>query len=286
MKVVYKNKRGSLTFGGGSQADLNMTAIEGLGPVNKTVNSITYYGKPGIETTNITDGSRTITLSGDLLMSARAQYARMMSILDIPGTLMIYLPDGEARLIDVSYTSVVPGERYADYRTYVIQFNCDNPYFRSSNELMFRAYEKINHLNSSFSLPGIFTSEYGNTVLKYDGNATVEPGQIWIYAKEKEEVDVSTDEGIGILIENTTNGEFIRLEYPISAGDFIKIDVAGRSIKNQTGLELMEHVAKDSFLTGFHLEPGENRIRAYNYQGTLNVTVRIFYTDYFVEAVF
>ena len=286
MKVIYTNKRGSLTFGGGSHPYFNMTAIEGLGPVSKITNSITYYGKPGIDTVNVTDGSRTISLSGDLLLSARSQYSQMMSILDIGGVFEIHLPDGEKRVIDVSYTSITPGEIQGKWRTYVIQFFCDNPYFRSSNELMFRAYEKINHFNSNFSFPGVLTTEYGNSILNYAGNASAEPGQIWIYAKAKADVDFSVDEDIGILIENVTNGEKIRLEYPLSAGDFIKIDAPGRSIKNQSGTELMEHVAIDTFLTGFHLEPGENQIRVYNYQGTLDVSVRIFYTDYFVEAVF
>ncbi len=287
MKLIYKNKRGSLTFGGGSQNDFNITGdIEGLGPVDKRVNTITYYGMSGADTTNITDGTRAITFSGDLLMTTRAQYAYMMSVLSVPGVLTIELPDGERRLIDVAYTSVTPTGRHGAWRTYTVQLNCDYPYFRSSNEIMFRAYEKINLLDSDFTLPGVFTTEYSNTILNYKGNASAEPGQIWIYADAKDMVDFSSDEGSGILISNLTNGESIRLEYSLSAGELIKINVAERSIVNQNGAELMRYVNLDTFFDGFHLEPGENLIKAYNYQKTLNVTIRMFYTDYFVEAIF
>lgn len=286
MQFEFANKRGAVIFGGGSRNDFNLTKIEGLGLVEKTAQSAAFFGQPGQETINVTSGSRVITASGDLLKFERRIFANMMSVFDIPGIFTIIFPDGERRLIDVSYSSVTPGEEHGQWQQYVIQMHCDYPYFRSSNEKLFRAYEKINHLDSGFSLPGIFTTEYGRQVLNYEGNAPCTESQFIIYVSEKNDVELTEDEGIGISINNVTTNECIKFEYEMSAGDMFKINIGARQITNRSGEDLTRFISNDTFLDGFHLEPGHNFISVYNYQGNLEVKVMMFYTDHYAEAVF
>lgn len=286
MQIEYSNKRGTVIFGGGSRNDFNMTAIEGLGPVEKRAEAASFYGQPGVETINISDGSRTITISGDLLKLNRKVYANALSVLNLPGVLTIIFSDGERRLIDVSYVNVTPGDECGAWQKYVIQFHCDYPYFRSSNERLVKSYEKVDHIDTEFTLPGVFTTESGNKAVNYQGNARCDESQIFIYVTENPNPELTQDEGSGISISNATTGESIRFTYTMQAGDVYTINIGKRKITNQNGTDLTRYISNDTFLDGFHLEPGENTIRTHNYQGTLNVEIMMFYTDYWIEAVY
>lgn len=284
MKINYENERGSLTFGGGSRSDFNLTKIEGLGIVDKVVTTATYYNQPGRQTLNAIDGPRTITISGDLKLTAREQYADMMSILSLSGVLTVEQADGTRRLIDIANTSVTPGERYGKWRTYVIQFYADSPYFRGTNETVFNAYGLTNYINSTFRFPGVFSTTFNDSFLNYAGNAIAEPTQIVITASATPDILESAD--IGVLIKNETTGEAIKLNYQIQACEQITIDIKKREIYNQYGDDLMQHVDSETFLDGFHLKPGNNLIHITNYQTNIDMAVNITYTDMFCEAVF
>ena len=284
MKLKYKNSRGTLTFGGGSQTDFNLTKIEGLGNVEKVVSTATYYGQAGVQTLNAIDGARTITVSGDLLLTSRAQYATMMSILSLAGVLTVELDNDTKRLIDIAYTSVTPSDNHGKWRTYVIQFHADNPYFYGDTETEIVIYGAgTKYIDAAFLFPHEF-SEGNNTTISYSGDADCEPEKIYIVAVGT--VDVLQGGGKGIEITNTTSGASIRLDYEIKDGEIITIDVAQRTIKNQYGDDLMQYLDPETFIDGFKLVFGTNQLYINSYQTNVDMTVTMVYKNWYCEAVF
>ena len=113
MFLKFTSEVGTLIFGADdmSTSFFRLTAAEGLSFPEKSFSAAVYANTRGQKTVGTYVGPRTITLSGDVLLTQDTAHAlsEAAHILDKPGTLEIHFDDRKPRKIDCSCSAFVPG---------------------------------------------------------------------------------------------------------------------------------------------------------------------------------
>jgi len=283
MYFKFSNKIGTLIFGTDKREKslFRLTGADGLSIPDKTFTAAVYSNIRGRETVGTYICPRTITVSGDVIITSSTVHAMSEAahILDFPGTLEIHFDDKKPRKIDCICSSFIPGEKKGKYALFVIQFICDDPFFCDVSETRVSAFGVKGRLNSDFTFPGVFSTRISRSNIFCTGNAATEPVFKVAVMKENE------SESPSICITNHTIGCSINLNHSASAGDIITIDTAKRKIYNQKGENLLKYLADDSFFSDFYLVPGNNDIEVRVY-GTIDaVNVECIYYERYIEAV-
>lgn len=281
MRIKLYNSAGSVILEGRpeGEASFGITAVEGLGLPEKRFDTVTYAGMPGHETVNCRAEPRTITISADIPGSRRylKKYAQLMTILDDECTIEI--SDGTMRRkINGRCCEFVQGELYGEYRTYVIQFICDYPYFTDLSQTETNIYRRIDMIDDGFILPGVLTKRISEGDIGYLGSTPTAP----IFEIEVISAAADMEE---ILIENTIHGEFIRIYCDTDINKKITVDLENGRITDSAGNDLMGCISDDSFLDEFHLHPGSNCIKVTNSGSDTAMRVTCRYTNKYLEAV-
>lgn len=283
MYFKFTNETGSIIFGTDKRSDsiFRLTAAEGLSIPEKNFTAAVYANLRGQETVGTYICPRTITISGDVLITKGSVniLSEAAHILDKPGSLEVHFDEKRTRKIDCTCSSFVPGEKRGRYTLYVIQFICDDPYFYDTDCTEAEAFGVQPLINSTFSFPGVFSTRVTRSNIYCEGNANTEP-IFKISVTEKNESDSPE-----LCITNHTTGCSINLQYSAEVGDVITIDTAKRKIYNQNNENLLEFLADDSFFDDFYLVPGENDI-GITVSGTVDaVRVACLYYARYIEAV-
>lgn len=279
--IRFFNETGSIDFGGGkSLSPWKVIKADGLSFCGRTFQYIRYGGRDGQKTTGVSVNARTITLSGDVLITDdfASIFDKAMSVLENEGTLEINSGLG-ARKIMARCCDFISGEKKGDYLIFTVQFLCDDPYFEDAYKTEVGLYTKTPMLSKDFVFPGMFSGRITRSDIEYLGTQKTEP--VFFIA-----IDEETEGENLLIIENHTTNESLKFNYAGICGEHITVNVKTCEIYNQSGENLLKHLADDSFFDGFHLIPGYNDIEVINRNTNTGITVKCCYTNRYSEAVY
>ena len=257
--------------------------IEGLNIPQKEMNVVGYVGESGQTTISKKDSARTITISGDLI-GGKNQLAYANRVLYYEGHLVLMF-DQKVRKIKCKCTSFPDPERFGrDFKRIVVQFICDKPEFTDFENTVVRISRRKNNTDlvlnndqiTGFSSPMIYTTRTTEADVYNSGDLDCEP-IFYITAQTN---------GTGISIFNDTTEQHITLNYSISQGETVTIDIDKRKITNNNGDNLINFISNDTFLSDFWLKKGVNHLRVYKDDDNLNMVVTCEYSNKYVEGVY
>lgn len=273
VKLKFKNSFGEVCFEPGCW---QLTEADGLGLPTCQINAARYVNQPGQETVYCMDNPRTITLSGDInsAISGKEEFTRACGIFSETGVLIVET-EFFKRQIDARCIDLVPGNRNGPYRSFVVQFLCDSPFFEDCDITEKVIYERIPLLTKDTILPAVLSERISKGNVFYPGSAVCEPT---IY------VNVPSGSG-GLSISNLTTGGRISLSYDAGMFERLVIDVKNRTVTDENGVSRLDFLTDDSFFDGFYLRLGYNRIEAINSDVSRNIDARMSYRVCYREAI-
>ena len=271
-RLFFENEHGKINLNG---PHIKCIRIEGLNVPQKEFEFVGYFGESGQTTLSEKDMPRTITISADLTGNKNA-LAKVNKILYYEGYLILTF-DQKVRKIKCRCTSFSDPERHGkDIKNMVLQFICDKPEFTDFENTIIHIFRRKNEITKTFTLPCVFTSRTTEAGVYNSGDLTAEP-IFYITAQ---------DSGANLSICNDTTEQHITLNYSISAGETIIIDIDKRSIKNTDGQNLINYISDDTFLNEFWLETGQNHLRVHKGEGESDIAVICEFTNKYIEAVY
>ena len=155
---------------------------------------------------------------------------------------------------------------------------CDYPYFSDFNKKKTGVFVRRDIPKTEFTLPGVFTKRTTKADIFLSGEMPCEPVVRLFCSREYESA------GGGITVKNNSNGNFFTLNYKMSRGEEITVDFHSRTVKNQLGKSLINHISEDTFLSEFKLEPGTNEIEVVNGEDAEAVSAVIEFGNIYAEA--
>ena len=255
MEIRFYNSRGSITFSGRyREGAWCMTACEGLAFSGKTFQTARFGKAAGCSIIDSMENQRTVTISGDICTSDlnfTENYSNSLAVLGDTGTLEIKTALGIRKTEAVCSEFAETGKNKA-FRSFCVQFICENPFFESETSEEFYIYKTIPKLNGNFTFPGVFSQRIASGTVFCAGSAACEP----IFF-----IDTGTAGG-KLTVSNKTTGEKISIDYTAMPNELITLDVKKRTVTSSLGKDLTNLLSDDSFFDGFTLIPGENELEA------------------------
>ena len=275
---------GRETVGGSAadKADILCENILGLSLPPRSYNNIDYISAAGQGEAYRKDSARTITALVDVFRSQKG-YDNLLKLLHGDVWLKFDL-NGKKRKIKAKLLSVSDPKRGVDMNSVVVQWVCDNPYFRDWENTSANAFGRFDHIGEDegmFSLPMVFTSRVTEAALINEGYFPVEP---IVHISVQKRLGASGGSG-GIVLENITTGETVSFDYPLSADtDKITVNVPERIVVSKELGVITNLLSADSFLHRFVLEPGLNELKVTNLNTNYHTTATVEYCHRYVEC--
>lgn len=281
MYISYENESGKIDLNSGRW---RLKEIEGLGLCEKLETKVSYQGIDGSELISAVTESRTITMSGDILIKEKgtAEITRAIKILNKGGTLKIQA-GGKRRKIKVrcAYFRAEKGDKRANYQQFVLQLTADYPFFEEFTGKKISLFYREDLIKDSFTLPCMFSRRISRIKAVNSGDVKCMPKVYIICQKEGNSGNIT-------LINHTTEKQF-SLDYSMTAGEEICIDFENRkitsNIKDKNGGNLLSYMTQDSYLSEFYFEEGINDIEVLSLGEGSEMTAFCEYNPKFVEAV-
>jgi len=273
IRIVFYNDFGEMLF---DKDKWHLTEAEGLAVPTKMISTARYINQPGQRTVYSSENPRTITLSGDINLkkNGSGMFSDACDVLSKDGILRVET-EHFTRQINARCIEFVPGARNGPYRSFVVQFLCDIPFFEDTDFTDTVIYERVSLLSKDTVLPAVFSTRIAKGDVFYPGTAFAEP---IIY--------LSIPEGIGtISITNSTTEGKVAVEYDGSKFSKLIIDVENRTITDENGVSRIDTLSDESFFDGFYLQSGDNRIEVINSDVSVDVEARMKYKIRYQEAV-
>ena len=246
MIIQYKNETGTLEFNTKGEGDIRITDTDGLFLPQPTHYSVNYFGCDGQTTISSYVKNRTITISGDMKLSATKKFA---AILTFSGELIV-----NDRKIAVCTPTVYLGKRYGNFVKYVLQMTCDNPYFTDRDNITPIYYRK-DVITSPFTLPTVFTQ--GVSTITYNNESC--------YTAQPEIIFRCTNGGTysgGISVENTSVVCKITLLCAMLTGETITVNTAKRTATSSKRGNMVKYLDENTYPGDFILRKGTNLLKA------------------------
>lgn len=276
MQIEFTNTLGKIVLG--SNRETRIIEIDGVGLAPKTRNTVNYAGIVGQNKLSETINARTVTIKGDLKSTSPQNIlTRMMRILNNSGTLILRA-GSKGRCISAECIEFDISDRNGAYQPFIMQFICDYPYFSDITQTNIYIFEIEKRLKTQFILPCVFSKRILNQKIHNSGDVICEP----IF--EITAVTESAKNG-NIAIENITTSQKIVLNYKISRGEVITVDIENRKITSNTAGDIIYSLDDDSYLSDFWLEKGSNNITVTNGSGG-EIMVMCRFCNKYIEAVY
>ena len=266
-------------LGGGKNPLFNITSVSGLELPPRNYETIEFAGENGLTVTGKKDMARTITIAGTLCGSQK----------DIERACKVFYEDGELicifnnvrRKIACRMTKLDDFVRYgkSGIHSFAVQFVCDYPYFTDLYEHITPIYSRKNIVLESFTLPCVFTNRISGGNLYNTGDKIVYP-KITIVCEGEANEQNSVFE-----IANATNGGYIGIEYAMSDGESIEIDIATRKITSSINGNIINKITNNTDLSKFYLDVGDNEISFENSNTTQRITATAIFNLEYLTAV-
>ena len=278
--VKYKNSLGTVEMFGDSRGDLRITAIEGLGLVEREYETAVYSGYDGQETLNSRAVARCITLAVEICsQNAPGVMRDVLTVLSCEGTLFVE-NENINRRIECSRVQCPDATRVmkGQISTFAVQFTCDNPFFEDGADTVAPLYQRVKLLESPFSLETMFGDIVLGAEILISGHISVEPCLTLYYPTALEGVE-------NITVTNESTGAFVSLDYAPQNDDTVVIDIKNRRVTSSVCGNLISKLSDDSFLGDFVLVRGINRLSVDVGQVTSDFTIECRYSNLYGEAV-
>lgn len=278
MEISFENELGRVRFfGGGKEGNWHITDVSGLGLCTKNAETVSYYGEDGQETVRVSLPARVITLTAEVKAQSRNERAKItseaMRILAHGGVLGV--KTFRERFIDCYLLSASEGARDGNFRSFVFQFVCDNPYFRDV------ALNSVNLVKREDVLKGPFSIGEGIVLTKrFSGGEIKNDSDIAVRGKIK--LSNLTDEENSVVIENATTGK--KLIFNLDEKGIYEVDFDKRTIENESGENCIKILDDECYLSDFYIDVGENEIEVKTTDNENAVSVVYEYYKRYVEA--
>ena len=272
MIIVLKNELGRFEVGGGKHPKARLQEITGLGIPAKENKTIVFEGQPGQTLKQSRDLERTITMSFDFFGDERT-VRELYKIIYEPVTIYFYLSNGEQRKIvgHCTKNTDIKNIIYHQWQSIALQFVCYDPYFYDFYDASQAISENFDQWPNNITdgvwdivIPSIATLRSNNSSVYVNGDVKVYP-VITIQALQKNEQPIA-------LINNTT-GKRITLNYNISEGEVVTVNLPTRVIESNINGNITNCISDDTVLGDFYLLRGSNDI-AVATTGNIFVVVR------------
>ena len=283
MRIRFENQYGSFVLSGNGDEIFGVKEIEGLGLPDITLNTVQYAGQEGRETVSATRNYRTITISGDIKWQDKDREVRKaMKILSAPVEVTIYVGNRKRRC-SCRCTSFAPPFGKKIYKEFVMQLECDSPYFLDGESTKEKVYHREKYLPLDYGSyfgtgEKVISALVQSNHVSNNGDVRAEPS---IYIQNTGGTAASGD---GIVIHNETTGQSITLCYQTKKDELVTIDIANRKIYNNSGETLVNYLSDNSYLSDFWLEEGDNLISVETNSTAETVVVSCEFYNQYLEA--
>lgn len=281
MYMYYKSNAGKVDFRFGGDYPVRITDINGLFPLERRFNTVTYADIDGVDSVSSAIGGRSVTVGGDIRISNKQFLRDMLKVLNEPGELYIDFGEKKRRLICRS-CHFTPGERNAMYMRFVIVFYSDQPYFCDFDVMTEYIRKREDSVCGSFILPCVFTTRMTENDVIVNGDVPCEPVfEITCIKAASEQSDEC-----GIILKNETYGNSAELCTYLLQDEIIVIDIENRKITSNMRGNMINLISDDTFLHDFKLRQGANHINIINKNGDEQIHVICRYICKYIEGVY
>ena len=255
-KISFENKRGKVEMFLGGIGPVRVTALSGFGNPERSYNAVNFAGKDGQKTLSSVACPRTMIISGDIRCQNRAVTEHIFRVLDGEGTLVLEF-DEKIRKIKCNQVRFEDGERNGSFMKFVLTLKADGVYFNDISPTRTSVFERQEMLEGDIVFPCIFTKKTTTAWAYNCGEVDAEP-VIKIYNF----LDRQNQPEGGIVIENLTTGQKIKLNTGMVENEVITIDIPERRVTSSVRGNIVHTISDDTFLNRFVLEPGKNLLSA------------------------
>lgn len=284
-QIEISNENGSFSIG--THKKMKLTQIKGIGIPTKSVKTMEFINSPGIVTTSVKDKSRTISIAGDFFGNRN----------DVKNIYRVISKECEIRFVLGTERRMIRGrclnpedvERICDgFYSYVLQFECDFPYFEDFFQSKISLRNRIDKLpntdDGQILLPAVATERTTNAVVVNRGDVAVYPK---LTISNLSEISAFSDLDGVIRITNGRGGT-ITLEHTFQVGEIVTVDLENREIFSHLDGEKTEITAKisdDTVLSDFRLLPGDNHISVETENTSTNISCILEYKNLYAGVV-
>ena len=263
MRIVLQNENGSFEIGGGGHKRARLQTIEGVGMPAKEDNTIIFEGQAGQTIIGSRDLERVITMSLDFYGDER-EVEKLYRIIYKPLDILFFLGNRRRRIkgrckVATDISSII----YHKWQSVALQFVCDNPYFSDLNDTM-QAISANEDMWPNVNLDGEWFIEPGTIATQRSSKTSIyNYGDVEIYpviTLTNNKVSNLLSEETKITLTNATTDKAITLEYQISPGETVTIDLESRSILSDINGNIVTCISDDTVLSDFYLATGKNDI--------------------------
>ena len=288
MIIHIKNEYGSIEAGGGNHPSARVLEIRGLGLPSKETKNIVFSGQAGNTLTNVRDMERVITLKLDFYGGQR-EIEKIYRLIYHEAEILFCFGERRRKIKGICVNpEEVEKIIFGTWYSIVLQFRCSNPYFNDFYNTKIPLYQRTNLLpnlyeenNWYINLPAVATERVNKSKVINYGDTIIYP-VIYITNTTDRETE---SELFGIILQNETTGEFIKLEYNPKPSEQIIIDLPNRKIIGSNTEILTNYISDDTFLENFFLKEGENIISVENLNVNQDISTVMEYNNNYAMAV-
>lgn len=261
---------------------IKIISITGLGLPQKERNVSNYPWQSGQTLVSEKDRERTITLSCDAYGVDTVN--KVCHILRNPGTMFLNLGEKKRR-IDCTCTTFDEPEKHGNIYKLIMQFTCDNPFFKDYYDIQLPLYQRHNEVFNLFTLPCVFTSRTNEITTTLHGEHEAEP---IITVKCLKKGSVSESVGLKLILSNSAS-EYVtlNLDYDfLQQDEEIVFDIPKRKITSSASGNLLNKLSEDSIISDFVMTVGENTIELIANNSNDTISAKLVYSGLYSEAIF
>lgn len=277
MKMIYENDFGKIVLSGEGNEGFCICDTEGFELSGKERSMVHFYNNDGYKENYSFFPQRIITVSGDIKSESLNELKKALRVFSRPGTLTIETVS-ESREIYVNDTVFKTTRKNAMFKSFCLQMTCDNPHFTDCSEIFSGVYSRKNLITSETTLPAVFTSRSVGGVVENSGDVLCEP-------KITVECLADAPEDGYITIKNKTTLKQIIINYKVSKGEIITIDIPNRVITSSVSGDITSYLSPESYLCDIFLAEGTNEIDVLASEGNRNCEVYIVYKNLYTGVV-
>ncbi|MDD6214206.1 MAG: phage tail family protein [Firmicutes bacterium] len=251
MLLRYENELGMLEMSGDASCDIRICKLSGTELLERDRNVIKFLNYDGQTETNSAYPARTITIAGDVFGNPSQKARSAMKILSRSGILSIIDGD-DIKQIGVNNAKIAFSDKNSSYWQFTLQLVCDYPHFLAKNFSEIPVCKRTDLITDSTILPAVFTERISSSEISNDGDVLCEP--VFLIRGG------APAEGEG-SIEIEVNSKKLVLDYTLSEGELVTVDIPQRSITSDINGNILSFLAQNSYLYDMLLPVGENSIK-------------------------
>lgn len=286
MRIILTNEYGSFEMGGGGHPMARVYDIAGIGLPSKETQSVVFAGQSGRTVTDIRDVERTITIGFDFYGGVH-EIEKLYKCIYHPVEIQFFTGSSR-RKISGRCVAATDIEKiiYHRWSKLVLQFVCDDPYFRDLYPEKIGIAAITDKLPNVYedgewyvSLPAVATERVNSRAVRNYGDTVIYP-VIRLY--NNKEVAATGN----ITVTNETTGKAITLEYLMSANEEVTVDIPRRTITSDVSGDITNYISDDTALGDFFLAIGENTLSAASSGETDDIIAELeFYNNYIAVVI-